>query len=35
MMGKKLELKDYRDAAVQSSFTDAEAARSSRTAKAR
>lgn len=27
MMGKKLELKDYRDAAVQSSFTDAEAAK--------
>jgi cytochrome c6 len=27
MMGKKLGLKDYRDAAVQSSFSDAEAAK--------
>ena len=27
MMGKKLELKDYREASVQSSFTDAEAAK--------
>jgi cytochrome c6 len=27
MMGKKLGLKDYRDAAVQSSFTDAEASK--------
>ena len=27
MMGKKLDLKDYREASVQSSFTDAEAAK--------